>query len=109
MSDCLSLYNKVNYIIKINLCIVFYKQKMNTKILIKIIVIDLTNSIKLLFGSITYDELLNYSNLIKSIEKNKKITTNENEKLNKIQKELQHKSGAIKLNRKIDKEHFITF
>ncbi len=102
MADCLTLYEIINSGDVMHLCVIIYKQINNKKILENIIEIDLTGLTKELFGTLTYDEIKKYATLIKSIETNRRPTTEENKTMNTMQKALQLKSGAIKLNRKID-------
>lgn len=102
MSDCLTLYKHVSSKNKYHLCVIIYRQDKNIKKIQNIIEVNLSESIIELFGTLTYDELYEYSNMIKSFPKNTKQTKEEKDKMNNIEKLLQNKSGAIKLNRKID-------
>lgn len=104
MSDCIRFYNSVKSSKPLECIIVFYKQEDEYKILTDIVVVDLTNSVKLMFGDITSDELKTLNNLVKQIPNKKKPEDEEYKKMYEYRDMLQKKSGYIHLDIKCNSQ-----
>lgn len=103
MSDAIRLYDLVASDKLIYMIVIYYKQIKNTKIIETIYQINLSNSVKILFGSITRDDLCLLQSIIKDVPKNPSKT--DRLKYKTLQKLLNSKSGAIYLNPKCDNKN----
>lgn len=120
MADCLRVYDAVSSGKTIHLVVVFYKQDdiENTKKVISIIEVDLTNSCELLFGILTRSQIEELVKAVKSVPQKRKPTDEEYKKMYSIRDRLQENSGAIHLDIKCNStqsrlqcsfNHFQTF
>jgi hypothetical protein len=100
MADCLRVYDAVNSGIPIHLVVIHYKQSDDTKSILSITEIDLTNSGDLLFGSLTREQIETLDKTIKSVPQKRKPTQEEHQKMFSLRDSLQGLSGAIHLDPK---------
>lgn len=100
MADCLRLYDAVSSETPFHLVVICYEQNdnTNTKKIKCIVEIDLTNSHKLLFGTLTRSQIEELDKAVKSIPQKRKPTDEEHKKIYSIRNRLQEHSGAIYLN-----------
>jgi len=99
LADCLNFYDILEQ--PLYMCVIIYEQKENFKILKKIIEIDLSNSKKILFGSLTRTRIEELDKLIKGIPKGK-VSTTDRKKIHDLKDELNEFSGYVCLNPKLD-------
>ena len=100
LADAKNFYDKLQEE-PLYMCVIVYEQKENSKILKKIIEIDLSNSKKILFGSLTRTQIEELDKLIKCIPKGK-VSTTDRKKIHDLKKELNKFSGYVCLNPKVD-------
>jgi uncharacterized membrane protein YqiK len=120
MADCLRIYDAVNSDTPFHMVVIHYIQddKTNTKKLKSIIEVNLTNSVKLLFGSVTRKHLEGLDKAIKDVPQKKKPTAEQYKYMYDIRNTIQPLSGAIHLDIKCNStqsrlqcsfNHFQTF
>ena len=99
MADCLSLFDVVNSGKPIHLVVIYYIQdsKNNTKTVLTITEVDLTDSLNLLFGSLTRCQIEELDKVVKSVPQKKKPTEEEYKKMYSLRDSLHKLSGAIHL------------
>jgi len=98
MADCLRQFDLVSSGKPIHMVVIHYKQKGNTKNILSITEIDLTNSAQLLFGSLTRTQIECLVSLVKKVPSNRKPTKTEHGHLYELKDALQQLSGAMCLN-----------
>ena len=120
MADCLRVYDEVSSEKPIHLTVVTYKQndETKTKKLTNITEVDLTDSVKQLFGTITRDQLEELVKAVKAVPQKRSPTPEEYKNMYEIRDKLQPLSGAIHLDIKCNSQqsrlqcsfnHFQTF
>jgi len=99
MADCLRVFDAVSSGQPIHLTVIQYIQNdsTNTKKIVSIIEIDLTDSKELLFGSLTRSQIEELDKSVKSVPQKRKPTEEEHAQMYSIRNELQKLSGAIHL------------
>lgn len=104
MADCLRFYDSLEN--DIQLIVIHYKQNdlTKTKILKSITQLNLKNSRELLFGGLTRDEIERLDALVKRVPQKRKPTKEEHSEMYALKKELQKKSGAIRLDIKCNSQ-----
>lgn len=99
MGDALRIYDssgdKEN---PVHMVVITYKQCDNAKIISSIVEIDLTDTQKDLFGSITRTQLEELDTAVKSVPQKRKPTDEEYKHMYSLRNSLQKISGAIRLN-----------
>jgi hypothetical protein len=102
MADCLRVFDAVKSGIPIHLVVIHYKHSddTNTKSILSITEIDLTNSGDLLFGTLTREQIETLDKTIKSVPHKRKPTQEEHQKMYSLRDSLQGLSGAIHLDPK---------
>jgi hypothetical protein len=98
MADCLRQFDIVSSGKPIHMVVIHYKQKGNTKNILSITEVDLTNSAELLFGSLTRMQIECLVSLVKKVPSNRKPTTTEHGHLYELKDALQQLSGVMCLN-----------
>ncbi len=98
MADCLRQFDLVSSGKPIHMVVIHYKQKGNTKNILSITEIDLTNSAQLLFGSLTRMQIECLVSLVKKVPSNRKPTKTEHGHMYELKDALQQLSGAMCLN-----------
>jgi len=98
MADCLRVFDSVSSGSPMHVTVIYYKQCDNLKKIITITEVDLTDSRKLLFGTVTRRQLEKLDAAVKSVPRNRKPTKAEHTKMWNIQKILKVLSGAIYFN-----------
>ena len=95
MGDCLRVFDSL-----CRLVVIRYKQDdtTQTKKIINITELDLTDSRELLFGTLSRSQIEELDKAVKSVPQKRKPTPEEHERMYAIQKSLQALSGAIYLN-----------
>jgi hypothetical protein len=106
MADCLRIYDEVSSKKPFHLVTVFYKQndELMTKNIIKICEVDLTNSVKLLFGTVTRKEIEGLAASVKAVPQKRKPTEEEYNAMYKMRDELQPRMGALHLDIKCNSQ-----
>jgi hypothetical protein len=106
MGDCLRVYDAVGNGTPLHMTSIYYKQDDNkdTKKIARITEVDLTNSRKLLFGSITLEQLVELDIAVKAVPQKRRPTDEEYQKMYSIRNILQPNSGAIHLDIKCDSQ-----
>ena len=103
MGDVIRLFDSVSNTDKpIHLTVIFNQQIDNKKKVKKIVEVNLTNTVKELFGSLTKEQIKELDTLVKSIPQKRRPTDEEHKKMYELQKKLQSLSKAIYLNIKCD-------
>lgn len=104
MADCLRVFDSVCSRQPIHMVVVHYIQDdtTNTKKVIAITEVDLTDSHDLLFGSLKRSQIEELDKLVKSVPAKRKPTEEEHTKMYSLRDALQQLSGAIYLNIKCD-------
>lgn len=104
MADCLRVFDAVSSGNPIHMVVVYYAQDdmNNTKKIITITEVDLTDSRDLLFGSLTRSQIEELVNTVKSVPQKRKPTEEEYNKMYSLRDSLQKSSGAIHLDIKCD-------
>lgn len=104
MADCLRVYDEVGSDTPIHMTLVLYKQNdtTNTKHIIRILEIDLTNTRELLFGTLTRSQIEELDRTVKTVPQKRNPTKEEHTRMYSVRDELQKLSGAIHLNIKCD-------
>ena len=102
MGDCIRVYDAVSSGNPHHMTVVLYKQCDDKKTLASIIEVNLINSVKLLFGSITKDQLLTLDKAVKAVPRSRSPTPEEHKHMYSIRNSLLPMSGAIYLNIKCD-------
>lgn len=99
MADCLRVFDAVTSGNSFHMVVVHYNQddNNNTKNIVTIIEIDLTNSCDLLFGSLSRYQIEELDKLVKSVPQKRKPTEEEHKKMYIMRDNLQMLSGAIHL------------
>ena len=98
MADCLRQFDLVSSGKPIHMVVIQYKQKGNTKNILSITEIDLTNSVHLLFGSLTREQIQCLVSLVKKVPSNRKPTKTEHGHMYELKDALQQLSGVMSLN-----------
>lgn len=106
MADCLRVYDAVRSGNPFHMTVVYYNQDdvKNTKKIVNITEVNLTNSVKVLFGSITRDQLVELDRAVKAVPQKRSPTAEEYEKMYSIRDTLQSNSGAIHLDIKCNSQ-----
>jgi hypothetical protein len=98
MADCLRIYDVVNNEMQpYHMVVIQYTQCGSNKKVNRIIEIDLTSSVELLFGSIRREQLVELINIVKSVPQKRKPTMEEHNRMYEYRNKLQALSGAIHL------------
>jgi hypothetical protein len=97
MADCLRVYDSVCSDRPIHLVVLHYLQEADTKKIISIIEIDLTDSCEALFGSLTRADIETLDRAVKAVPQKKKPTEEEHTSMYAIRDALQKMSRAIHL------------
>ena len=95
MADCLRLYDLVKSGIPIHMTVIYYKQDDTKKKLLSITEVDLTNSVELLFGSVTREQILELDAAVKSVPQKRSPTLEEHHQMYGIRNRLSLLSKAI--------------
>ena len=120
MADCLRIFDAVSSDTSFHMVVIYYMQddKTNTKKLKSITEVNLTNSVKLLFGSLTRNQLEVLDKAVKAVPQKDKPTAEQYKYMYDIRNSLQPLSGAIHLDIKCNStqsrlqcsfNHFQTF
>lgn len=104
MGDCLRVYDTINTGKILHMVVLHYIQKGNIKTLNSIVEIDLTNSIDILFGNITRDQLVELDKIVKCVPQKRKPTYDEHKKMYEYRNKLLNKKGQIMLNIKCNRQ-----
>jgi hypothetical protein len=106
MADCLRVFDSVSSGSPIHLTIIHYKQDdaTNTKKVISIVEVDLTNSCQLLFGTLTRAQVAELDTLIKSVPQKRSPTPEEYTRMYTLRDALQIHCGAIHLDIKCNSQ-----
>jgi hypothetical protein len=102
MGDVLRVFDLVSSGNIVHMTVIQYKQHGNTKKLVKIIEVDITDSAELLFGSVTRNQIAELDRLIKTIPQKRKPTADEHKKMYSVKKSLV--TGSIQLNIKCNSQ-----
>ena len=97
MGDCLRIFDSVCSGDCLHMVVINYKQELLLKKVIGITEIILTNSCKLLFGDISRSEIEELDKAVKLVPQKRKPDISEYNNMYAIKKELQKKSGAIRV------------
>lgn len=99
MADALRIYDAVSSEKIMHMTVIYYHQNdaTNTKNIVEIIEVDLTNSCNLLFGTLTRSQIEELVNAVKSVPQKRKPTEEEYKKMYSIRDSLQILSSAIHL------------
>lgn len=99
MADCLRMYDAVSSGTPLHMTVIYYKQNdtNNTKRLICITEVNLTNSVTLLFGSITRMQIEELDRAVKAVPQKRSPSAEEYKKMYSIRDTLQPLSGDIHL------------
>jgi len=100
MADCIRIYDSVTSGKNLHMVVIQYKQDdvKKTKKIVKITEVNLTNSVKELFGSVTRDQLVDLDKAVKAVPQKRKPTSEEREKMYTIKNDIESLSGAIQFN-----------
>lgn len=106
MADAVRIFDAVNSDFPFHMTVIQYKQDdtENTKKLVCITEVDLTNSVKELFGNLTRDELVSLDNLVKAVPQKRKPTDEEYKAMYSLRDILQTKCKAIHLDIKCNSQ-----
>jgi hypothetical protein len=106
MADCLRLHDAVSSGNPLHMTVVHYKQcdDKKTKAIVSITEVNLTNSVELLFGSITQGQLVTLDKAVKAVPQSRSPTPEEYQKMYSIRDSLQPMSGAIHLDIKCNSQ-----
>jgi hypothetical protein len=104
MGDTIRVFDLVSSGTVIHMTVVMYEQKdaPKKKVVKRIVELNLTNSRKLLFGSITRDELVELDKAVKSVPQKRKPTQKEHQHMYTLRDRLAEKGGALQLRIKCD-------
>jgi hypothetical protein len=99
MADCLRVFDAVSSGKPIHMVVIYYLQDdaSNTKKIINITEVDLTDSHNLLFGTLTRSQIEELDKLVKSVPQKRKPTEEEYNNMYSLRDSLQNVSGAIHL------------
>ncbi len=97
MADCLRFFDSLQNE-KLHLMVILYKQELDKKVIERVVQLDLTNSIKLLFEDVSRKELEELVKKVKEVPSNRKPTDKEHKEMYKIRDNLQARLKYIKLN-----------
>lgn len=99
MSDCLRLFDAVSSGNPIHMVVIHYSQDdtTNTKSIVSIIEIDLTNTRYLLFGNLSRSKIEELDKSVKSVPQKRKPTKEEHHRMYSIRDSLQKSCDAIHL------------
>jgi len=99
MADCLRVFDAVSSGKPIHMIVVYYSQDdtSNTKNIITITEVDLTDCRDLLFGTLSRSQIEELDKAVKSVPQKRKPTEEEYKKMYSIRNALQKSSGAIHL------------
>jgi hypothetical protein len=106
MADCLRVYDSVSSDKPIHMTVILYTHDdaTHTKRLVSITEVKLTGSAKLLFGSLTRDQLVTLDTLVKAVPQKRSPTQEEHAALYAYRNTLQAQSGAIHLDIKCNSQ-----
>jgi hypothetical protein len=106
MGDCLRVYDAIAAGTPLHLTTVFYRQDdaAKSKILTEVLEVDLTNSLSVLFGTLTRDQLLTLDQRVKAVPQKRKPTPEEYTSMYTLRNELQSLSGALHLDIKCNSQ-----
>lgn len=100
MADCIRIYDSISSGKKLHMVVINYQQDDVKKIkkIVKITEVNLTNSVKELFGSVTREQLVDLDKAVKAVPQKRKPTSEERERMYTIKKNIESLSGAIRFN-----------
>jgi len=100
MADALRTFDAVSSGEPLHMIVVMYVQNddTNTKKLVRIIEVDLTNSREILFGTLTRQQVEDVDRAVKSIPQRRRPTPEEHVQMYSVRDASQSLSGAIQLN-----------
>jgi hypothetical protein len=106
MGDCLRVYDAVATGTPLHLTTVFYVQDdaSKTKTLTEVVEVDLTDSLSVLFGTLTRDQILSLDQLVKAVPQKRKPTPEEYTAMYALRDTLQPLSGALHLDIKCNSQ-----
>ena len=106
MADCLRIYDAVSSGTPLHMTVIYYIQndETKTKKLASITEVDLTNSVRLLFGSITRAQIEELDKTVKAVPQKRSPTKEEHEKMYAMRNAIQEYSGAIHLDIKCNSQ-----
>lgn len=106
MADCLRVFDAVSSGNPIHMTVIYYAHNDETsrKRLQKVTEVDLTNSAKLLFGSLQRTQIERLVNTIREVPQKRSPTPEEYKKMYALRDELQPLSGAIHLDIKCNSQ-----
>ena len=106
MADCLRVYDAVSSEKALHMTVVYYKQddSTNTKKLLSITEVDLTNSVRLLFGTLTRQQIEELDRAVKSVPQKQSPTPEQYEAMYSIRNTLQPLAAAIHLDIKCNSQ-----
>lgn len=106
MADCLRVYDAVSSEKALHMTVVHYKQddSTNTKKLLSITEVDLTNSVRLLFGTLTRQQIEELDRAVKSVPQKQSPTPEQYEAMYSIRNTLQPLAAAIHLDIKCNSQ-----
>ncbi len=106
MGDCLRVYDAIAAGTPLHLTTVFYAQNdaAKTKALTEVLEVDLTNSLSVLFGTLTREQLLTLDQRVKAVPQKRKPTPEEYTAMYALRDTLQPLSGALHLDIKCNSQ-----
>ena len=104
MSDCLRVYDAVSSGAPLHMTVIIYSQddSKGTKKIESITEVNLTDSLNLLFGSLTREEIEKLDQAVKKVPLKRRPTPEEYKNMYDIRNSIQDKSGAMHLDIKCD-------
>lgn len=106
MADCLRIYDAVSTDKPFHMTVIYYIQDEanTTKTIRSITEVDLTNSVSLLFGTLTRVQIEELDKLVKMVPQKRSPTPEEHEAMYTLKNKLQALSGAIRLDIKCNSQ-----
>ena len=106
MADCLRVYDAVSSGKPLHMTVIFYNQDdiKNTKKIISITEVNLTNSVTLLFGSITREQIVELIKAVTAVPQKRSPTPEEYRTMYDLRDSIQANSGAIRLDIKCNSQ-----
>lgn len=99
MADCLRFFDSLHgENEKLHLMVILYKQISDKKVIERVVQLDLTSSIKLLFEDVSRKELEGLVKKVRNVPSNRKPTKKEHKEMYELRDKLQCKLKYIKLN-----------
>ena len=102
MADCLRVYDAAST--PLHLTVIQYSQDGPTKKLVRITEVDLTDSVKLLFGTISRIQIEELVKVVKAVPQKRSPTPDEHSAMYSLRNRLQPLSGAIHLDIKCNSQ-----